>query len=88
MSKFNSKTMKNLVHFSHNIANQLDFGIKHGFIGSSNKGQHSEIREFLRKYVNELSRDHHIKVSNILKTPKQLNFVVGLIGYKLDRMVA
>ena len=84
MAKFNSKTMSKLNRFSNSVANQLDFGLKHGLIGSSNKDQHSEIREFLRKYKSELSRDYNVNVSNILKTPKQLKFVVGLIGYTLD----
>ena len=84
MSKFNSKTMSKLNRFSNSVANQLDFGLKHGLIGSSNKDQHSEIREFLRRYKSELSRDYNVNVSNILKTPKQLKFVVGLIGYTLD----
>ena len=84
MAKFNSKTMSKLNRFSNSVANQLDFGLKHGLIGSSNKDQHSEIREFLRRYKSELSRDYNVNVSNILKTPKQLKFVVGLIGYTLD----
>ena len=84
MSKFNSKTMSKLNRFGNSVAKQLDFGLKHGLIGSSNMDQHSEIREFLRKYKTELSRDYNVNVSNILKTPKQLKFVVGLIGYTLD----
>ena len=84
MSKFNSKTMSKLNRFGNSVAKRLDFGLKHDLIGSSNMDQHSEIREFLRKYKTELSRDYNVNVSNILKTPKQLKFVVGLIGYTLD----
>ena len=84
MTKFNPKTLTNLVLFSHLLANQLAFGLKNGLIGHSNKDKNSEIREFLRKYKSELSRDYNVNVSNILKTPKQLKFVVGLIGYTLD----
>ena len=84
MSNFNPKTTKNLIRFSMGVTHQLDDGIKRGLIGSSNKDKHSEICEFLRKYKNELSHDYNVNVSNILKTPKQLKFVVGLIGYTLD----
>lgn len=81
---FNSKTIGKLNRFSHAIAKQLEYGLKHGFIGKSTNGDgKAEVREFLRKYVKELSNDHHINVSNILKTSKQLNFVVGSIAYKL-----
>ena len=88
MSNFNPKTTKNLIIFSMRIAHQLASGLKSGLICSSNKDKNSEICEFLRKYKNELSRDHSIKVSNILKTPKQKNFVVGLIECKLDVLMA
>ena len=88
MSKFNSKTMSKLNRFGHSVANQLDFGLKHGLIGSSNMDQHSEIREFLRRYKSELSRDYNVNVSNILKTPKQKDFVVSLIECKLDVLMA
>ena len=88
MTKFNPKTLTNLVLFSHRLANQLAFGLKHGLIGHSNKDKNSEIREFLRKYKTELSRDHRINVSNILKTPKQLNYVTGAVECELDAMMA
>ena len=81
---FNSKTLSKLNRFSHAIAKQIEHGLKHGFIGKSTNGDcKAEVREFLRKYSKELSRDHHINVSNILKTSKQLKFVVGSIAYKL-----
>lgn len=81
---FNSKTLSKLNRFSHAIAKQIEHGRKHGFIGKSTDGDCKvEVREFLRKYSKELSRDHHINVSNILKTSKQLKFVVGSIAYKL-----
>ena len=88
MANFNPKTLKNLIRFSMSVAHQLASGIKSCLIGSSNKDKHSEICEFLRKYTNELSRDHNIKVSNILKTPKQKDFVVSLIECKLDVLMA
>ena len=83
MTKFNSKTMSKLNRFSHNIAKQINFGLTHGLIGSSGKDKREEVREFISKYKNELSRDWNIKVSNILKTPKQLKFVCGLVASKL-----
>ena len=85
MTKFNSKTMSKLNRFANNVAKQISFGIKNGLIGSSNKSVDAELKEFMRKYVNELSRDHQIKVSNILKTPKQLKFVCGSIAYRLRK---
>ena len=88
MSNFNPKTTKNLIRFSMGVAHQLDDGIKNGLIGSSNKDKHSEICEFLRKYKNELSRDYNVNVLNILKTPKQKDFVVSLIECKLDVLMA
>ena len=88
MSNFNPKTTKNLIRFSMGVAHQLDDGIKSGLIGSSNKDKKSEICEFLRKYKTELSRDYNVNVSNILKTPKQKDFVVGLIECKLDVLMA
>ena len=88
MSNFNPKTTKNLIRFSMGVAHQLDDGIKRGLIGSQNKDKHSEICEFLRKYKNELSRDYNVNVSNILKTPKQKDFVVSLIECKLDVLMA
>ena len=88
MAKFNSKTMSKLNRFGHSVANQLDFGLKHGLIGSSNMDQHSEIREFLRRYKTELSRDYNVNVSNILKTPKQLNYVTSAVECELDAMMA
>ena len=81
---FNSKTLSKLNRFSHATAKQIEHGLKRGFIGKSTNGDcKAEVREFLRKYVKELSRDHRTNVSNILKTPKQLKFVVGSIAYKL-----
>ena len=81
---FNSKTLSKLNRFSHAIAKQIEHGLKHCFIGKSTNGDcKAEVREFLRKYSKELSRAHRINVSNILKTSKQLNFVVGSIAYKL-----
>ena len=81
---FNSKTLSKLNRFSYAIAKQIEHGLKCGFIGKSTNGDcKAEVREFLRKYSKELSRDHHINVSNILKTSKQLKFVVGSIAYKL-----
>ena len=88
MANFNPKTLKNLIRFSMSVAHQLDSGIKRGLIGSSNKDKNSEICEFLRKYTNELSRDHRINVSNILKTPKQLNYVTSAVECELDAMMA
>lgn len=81
---FNSKTLSKLNRFSHAIAKQIEHGRKHGFIGKSTNGDcKAEVRELLRKYSKELSRDHRNNVSNILKTSKQLKFVVGSIAYKL-----
>ena len=88
MSNFNPKTTKNLIHFGVNVAYQIASGLKSGLIGSSNKDKKSEICEFLRKYKTELSRDYNVNVSNILKTPKQKDFVVGLIECKLDVLMA
>ena len=85
MTKFNSKTMSKLNRFSTRVAKQLSFGLKNGLIGSNNKDSKSEVKEFLRIYVKELSADHQINVSNILKTPKQLKFVVGSIAYRLSK---
>ena len=91
MSKFNpTKTTQNLVIFGDRLAHQLAFGIYRGSISSSNKDKQSEIREFLRKHADELPRavNVNVKVSNILKTPKQLDLVISLIECKYDIMTA
>lgn len=91
MSKLNpTKTTQNLVTFGDRLAHQLAFGIYRGSIGSSNNDKQSEIREFLRKHADELPRavNVNVKVSNILKTPKQLDLVISLIECNYDIMTA
>ena len=89
MSKFNpTKTTQNLVTFGDRLAHQLAFGIYRGNIGHSNEDKQSEIREFLHTHADELPRAVNVKVSNILKTPKQLDLVISLIECKYDIMTA
>lgn len=84
---FNSKTISKLNRFANNIANELKRGLACGDIRPHGFGdKKAEVKKFISMYKNELGHRFGINVSNILKTTKQLNFVVGSIAYKLKNV--
>ena len=86
MTKFNSKTMSKLNRFVNNVASELERGIKCGEIRAHGFGdKKTEVKKFISLYKSLLGERFSINVSNILKTPKQLNFVVGSIAYRLRK---
>lgn len=86
MTKFNPSTIAKLNRLSANIANELIDGIRIGHIRQHGFGdQKKEIRKFVSMYSKMLSDRFGANVPNILKTPKQLNFLVGSIAYRLRK---